>query len=473
MQVGPAGRLPDRRIIMRPHAYSLLALLFFPALLFPQWSTQTSPTASNLYDIQFIGKQYGWIVGNDWVDANSKSHSPSSTVFLRTTDAGGTWMKQSIPGTAVWKLKFLNTSLGWAVGETDGHRGLILKTTNGGVSWNTVDSSFSNMYMQAISIVDSLHMWIIAGSSSDTLGRIYRSINGGSTWIAVDSPKIAEPNDMFFVDTLKGFAVGEFGGIVRTVDGGVTWQQVVYVLSQFGNFSPLRKVFFTTRDSGWAIGGISGVETKVRTTDGGATWQTSNTFVGSSLHGLHFADSRNGWTVGGVNAGLVIERTTDGGITWTKQQQPFGFPGPNYFEAVYMINASEGWIVGDLGSILRTTNAGLTSVTTAEDLLPAAYKLSQNYPNPFNPSTVISYQLPVKTGIEGSSVSRITLKVFDQLGREVATLVDAEQQAGTYTVQFDAHSLASGVYFYRIVAADASMNATQRYVETKKLMIVK
>ncbi|MHB8907235.1 MAG: T9SS type A sorting domain-containing protein, partial [Melioribacteraceae bacterium] len=91
--------------------------------------------------------------------------------------------------------------------------------------------------------------------------------------------------------------------------------------------------------------------------------------------------------------------------------------------------------------------------------LPAQYYLSQNYPNPFNSSTVISYQLPV--------VGYVTLKVYDVLGREVATLVNQVQNAGTHNSQFSAlHSqLTSGVYFYRISAGG--------FVETKKMILLK
>ncbi len=93
--------------------------------------------------------------------------------------------------------------------------------------------------------------------------------------------------------------------------------------------------------------------------------------------------------------------------------------------------------------------------------LPNTYKLYQNYPNPFNPVTTILYDVPVK--------SKVTLKVYDILGREVATLVNKVQKAGSYKATFSAHlngkTLASGVYFYRIIAG--------KYVDTKKMVILK
>jgi hypothetical protein len=89
--------------------------------------------------------------------------------------------------------------------------------------------------------------------------------------------------------------------------------------------------------------------------------------------------------------------------------------------------------------------------------IPREYVLAQNYPNPFNPATTISYQL--------RSAGGVTLRVYDVLGREVATLADGYQQAGSYTKSFDASRLSSGVYFYRLHAGS--------FVNTKKMVLAK
>ncbi len=89
--------------------------------------------------------------------------------------------------------------------------------------------------------------------------------------------------------------------------------------------------------------------------------------------------------------------------------------------------------------------------------IPSTFVLSQNYPNPFNPSTMISYQLPVN--------NHATLTVFDAIGREVATLVNEAQEAGTYNVQFNASKLSSGIYFYTLRAGN--------FVENKKMLMLK
>lgn len=85
------------------------------------------------------------------------------------------------------------------------------------------------------------------------------------------------------------------------------------------------------------------------------------------------------------------------------------------------------------------------------------YKLSQNYPNPFNPTTSINYQLKEK--------GFVSLKIFDMLGTEVASLVNENQEAGNYSVTFNASNLPSGIYIYRLTAND--------FTSTKKLMLIK
>jgi hypothetical protein len=116
------------------------------------------------------------------------------------------------------------------------------------------------------------------------------------------------------------------------------------------------------------------------------------------------------------------------------------------------------YIVADAVRLISYNPA--TSVKKNENIQITDFKLYQNYPNPFNPSTVISYQLSVN--------SYITLKIYDILGREVATLVDEYKEAGIYEVEFNVAqtiSLCSGVYFYTIQAGD--------YLETKKMILLR
>jgi hypothetical protein len=100
-------------------------------------------------------------------------------------------------------------------------------------------------------------------------------------------------------------------------------------------------------------------------------------------------------------------------------------------------------------SIDNFLNNGVTSVKQADGSLPAGYSLGQNYPNPFNPTTNIEYSI--------STSGHVSLKVFNNLGQEVATLFEGNRQAGKHVATFDGSGLASGVYLYRLESGNVSL----------------
>lgn len=230
------------------------------------------------------------------------------------------------------------------------------------------------------------------------------------------------------------------GAIVRTTNGGINWTPL-----STGTIQNLYSVWFTDVNNGTAVGDTG---TIVRTTNSGTTWTTQTSGTISDLKDVYFSTSLNGIVVG--TDGRVIY-TTDGGTTWIRQRSG----SANTLLGFNFINADMGIAVGTDGTIIRISS-GLVSVPIS--IAPAeVYELENNYPNPFNPSTVISWQSPVG--------SYQTLKIYDVLGNEVATLVDEFRNAGRYEVTFDATQLSSGVYFYRLQAGS--------FVETRKMILLK
>jgi hypothetical protein len=145
------------------------------------------------------------------------------------------------------------------------------------------------------------------------------------------------------------------------------------------------------------------------------------------------------------------------------------FGTPNRRSANIAFQQSDEFLI--LAShVLSSDNVWIFSLDSiVQHFIPATFALSQNYPNPFNPTTTIGYQLP----FEG----RVTIKVYNILGQEVATLLDATQVLGFYSVQWNSRNVsgnpvASGVYFYR-VEANAVSDGTKSFTQVKKMLLLR
>ncbi|RIK71194.1 hypothetical protein DCC62_22090, partial [candidate division KSB1 bacterium] len=106
-----------------------------------------------------------------------------------------------------------------------------------------------------------------------------------------------------------------------------------------------------------------------------------------------------------------------------------------------------------------------TSIDVEPSELPTQIGLMQNYPNPFNPSTTIEFSLP-QSGY-------VTLKVYNLLGKEVATLLEGNKPAGRHTVSFDASALTSGLYYYTLTAGGPSTGSGQATKQSRKMLLMR
>jgi ligand-binding sensor domain-containing protein len=143
------------------------------------------------------------------------------------------------------------------------------------------------------------------------------------------------------------------------------------------------------------------------------------------------------------------------GTTWSYLTTANSGLGCNSTRSILIDKSGNYWIGTFAG--LSYYNPNVVGVEQDYQNIPTQFELSQNYPNPFNPETTIKYQIPES--------GRVSLKIYDVLGREVANLVNEFQSRGNYTKMFNAASLSSGVYFYRLQAGN--------YSATKKLILVK
>jgi len=170
-------------------------------------------------------------------------------------------------------------------------------------------------------------------------------------------------------------------------------------------------------------------------------------YEGLNIENQFAAVIYNGVFPNGTNPGKIIT---------------MGFP----FETIYpesIRNEFMGKVVSFFYSISEVKNSGLST-------LPSTFNLEQNYPNPFNPTTTINYVIPIVETRRGVT-SHITLKVYDTLGRRVATLVNEEQTPGNYSVKFDASDITSGLYFYKLQIYQTGLGRS--FVESKKMILIK
>ena len=230
----------------------------------------------------------------------------------------------------------------------------------------------------------------------------------------------------------------------------------------------------------------------------GGVWRTSSTkflttrlagpfmVSGITTPGVPYPDPWPNWVIYDLRSlsidatnnfvvGFVIDGVYASSSSPTNRVMHTSMPGTSpYHSYTYLHSPSSGtpgwYYIGDGSNIslwlIRAYVSLPTGVKDVIELMPSSFKLAQNYPNPFNPSTVISYQLPVS--------GHVSLKVYDMLGREVATLVDEFQQAGNHNSQFSISNLpagrqgsqlSSGIYFYTIKSGN--------FVETKKMVLMK
>jgi hypothetical protein len=261
-------------------------------------------------------------------------------------------------------------------------------------------------------------VWLI---KTDSFGdTIWTKTYGGSSWD--DSYSVQQTTDGGYIITgrTKSFAVAGTDDIwlIKTNSSGDTlWTNT------FGgsDYEYGRSVWQTT-DGGYIICGFSAFSAVwLIKTDSSGNAQWIKTFGGSA----------------GGDGGWCVQQTTDGGYVIVGTIYPF--------------------ISGNNDVWLLKTEPDIVGVKSETNEIPTKFLLSQNYPNPFNPSTKISWQSPVG--------SWQTLKIYDVLGNEVATLVDEYKPAGTYEVEWDAGDFPSGVYFYQLKA--------ENYFETKKMILLK
>lgn len=416
--------------------------------------------------------------------SGSRFCAVSSTALIAFSADGDHW---EYPGSGasipLRRICFADELHGWTGGTLPFEAtGVIFRTTDGGAHWRPCDHLPRTGEITDLACRDSNHVW---AATSDVLrGNILHSSDGGVTW-SLQLPDTAPPvNGVSFADSDNGWAAGQLG-IHHTTDGGANW-------TLQHSSDPLVLIRFTDAQHGWAAGTV---QVLLRTTDGGNTWNVLPATGLVDVSDMEFSDAHHGWA---VNLNGNAYRTTNGGDSW----QSMTITDGRLFGRVDFVDSLRSWLSGysrplDLPAIWATGNGGATWQRMGEapmegggidDIFPISPRTgwvvgtrkifrfegpaSANphpvtpavaaawlaaYPNPFNPRTTLIFQVPAP--------GRVSLMVYDVLGREVETIADRVLSAGEYHWTFDGSQLSAGVYFVRYTSSTFSQ--TRRIVLSK------
>jgi photosystem II stability/assembly factor-like uncharacterized protein len=401
------------------------------------WIRIQSPTTKSLNRCAFTDSLNGWIAGD-------------STLLIHTTNGGGTWAFQNSTLTLNYNINdifFLNQRLGWCV-ALDGHYGgtILLHTTDAGSNWNRVDLADTAL------------------------------------------------NTVYFVDSLTGYLGGWDGLILKSTNACNNWFNCS-IDSSFYTFFAKNRFYFYDQQVGLACGGIMDLGGPIwMTTNSGSRWFLVDT-AGEPVNDIRYLDANTILGTGGdFELGASLQKSLNNGLNWrnfffgvfgvgrsiavrTRAEIwiPISFGGgwmvsfdsTRSWDTLYIggntcifdtkfSDPYHGWAIGLNGSIYKY-NTDMIRINEIQSEVPSHFYLFQNYPNPFNPKTIIEYQLPLN--------SYVILKIYDMLGREVATPVSKLESAGTHKVVFNGNNLASGIYFYTLRAGD--------FEASKKMILLK
>jgi hypothetical protein len=184
-------------------------------------------------------------------------------------------------------------------------------------------------------------------------------------------------------------------------------------------------------------------------TNSGTNWTQVNTGLTSNIVLTFTVTGSN--LFAGTYGGVFL--STNNGTSWI----PITSGLTDTLDRALAVSGTNLFVGTSANGVWRRPLSEITSVRQFSTEVPLHFELAQNYPNPFNPTTTIVFSLP--------SRSFVSLKVFDAIGKEVSTLVSEELVVGTYSQQWDATGLSSGVYFYRLHAG--------AFIETKRLLLLK
>ena len=423
-------------------------LLFFIAVFVTsnvsnaQWSEFHTDFPHSLFAVDFVNEHLGYAVGQQ------------GTV-LKTTDGAAYWEEVlGVPGVWFTSVYAYNAHIVIAVGSY----GSIYWTNDGGMNWVDRSIPFApsgyHNHFRSVVYDPFIHRYIVIGYDGayyevhSALAPIKRThIQWTMHDIALD------PN---YVANGRAIIAATDGRLYRTTNHGTSW---LFVNIQFtmNIWDYLNSVTYLGENTAIIVGNNGRI---IKTHDGGFSWiKYAEGLTMQHLRDVdNVSDGFDNYLVSVGDNGTILA-SHDNGHNWV--QQITNPPTTRHLYGVSLPSHEKGYIVGEIGTYAEAaaflSDHFSVSISGNTEIVPDAFSLSQNYPNPFNPVTKINFAIPT------SELTKLT--VFDMTGRTVDVLVNQTLQAGSYEFTFDASTMTSGVYFYRLEAGS--------FAQTMKMILIK
>jgi len=320
------------------------------------------------------------------------------------------------------------------------YQGLILQTYDQGKSWQPVNMQYRPVGITLIEKTKTGRIYFNAICNDNGL---FKSDDNGITW---KKEELFINNCRSITDDTKGnLLASSLTSLYYSTDDGNSWNTNKDFPSQISDMKLVSDGVYYLLTIGNGL---------FRSSDNGVNW--SNIISRSQLGSLNLPDLPGNQITEIQKDNLLLAtnqgfyESIDNGQNWNKRNDNLSNSN------ISTVNITdEGLLYAVTDNGIYVSSNSITSVTKND--IPAQFQLQQNYPNPFNPKTIINFSIP--------QAGFVTIKIYDILGKEVATIINENKNAGYYKVNFDASSLTSGVYIYRITS--------NNFVQAKKMLLMK
>lgn len=335
------------------------------------------------------------------------------------------------------------------LGETQNNG--VFRSTNGGYNFSSATSGLTgsgSWVAPLLSHPDSIGIMYTAR------GQVFKTINNASSWTAISTGTSGTIREMAISKSKPSVMYASSGSsIFKSINRGYTFTNVTTGLPGKTitsiNINPIDDNDVLITHSGFGGAKV------YRTTNGGLNWVSifgdlPDSPVNDGM--FYYPGFSTNIILAATDIGVFM--TTNNGTNWTEIAGGL----PNTVAIHLDMNVASGKLrIGTHGRGVWELSGSLVGITNFNSEVPANYSLTQNYPNPFNPSTNIKFSIP-KGGFT-------TLKIYNNIGQLVNTLVAKELSPGTYEATFSADNLSSGVYFYNLTSG--------KFSETKSMILIK